>query len=288
MADEQIAENPAEETPATPSPEPQTPPAEPEADPPAEPVAETPEPAPEPTPEPTPTPPAAEGRPGWDKDRQKRDEERARREKERDEEVASLKRTVEELTKAKTPPAPPPPTPDELAAMADQIADLRNPLSDKFNEEEAAKLDATWRKATVERQRTIDQRLKQREDQDAAAAAHESYWRTWQSEHPDHDPAKAQALADEIYAKYSSAYRGDVLKGVATEEFKRRVDEAKKVKPAAPRPSAAPKTAPPASVSAPAGTRVIPKDTGARQQPAQLKDAADVLVAHMNALRNGG
>lgn len=294
MADEATpAEIPAE-TPATPSPEPQTPAAEQEAKQPpadtvAEPVAETPaEPAPELTPEPVPEP-APKPRPQWDAERQKRDEERARRERERDEEIERLKRTVDEL-RTKTPPAPPPPSDDELLAMADKIADLKDPTNDAFNEAEAAKLEATLRKEQIKQQSAIAREQKERREREAAEAREKNYWTKWQSDNPEHDVERAKTLAQNCY---DEAFRNGAKNlaeatPAANILFKMKMDEAKKVKTPAPRQPAAPKTAPPASVSAPAGTRVIPKDTGARQQSAQLSDANAVLVAAMRGLRDGG
>lgn len=291
MADEPVVETSAEETPATPStPEPQAPQSESET-PPVEPVAETPaetpaEPAAEAPPEPK---PAANQRPGWDPERQKRDEERARKEKERDDELARLKQTVEELKAAKSPPAPKPPTDDELATMADQIALLRDPANEKYDEVEAAKLEASLRKETLRRQVDLDKRLREREEQDAAAVAEARYWTKWQQDHPEHDAAEAKKAADAAFAKYADRYSGNALSNRVAEVLEDRMDDFKKAKPSpTPGKSAAQvKTAPPASVSAPAGTRVIPKDSGARQTPMQLRDSETVLTAYMRQARQG-
>ncbi len=174
--------------------------------------------------------------------------------------------------------------------MADKIAELKDPTNDSFNEAEAAKLEATLRKAEINQRSALAREQKERREREAADAAENAYWNKWQQDNPEHDVAKAKTLATQCYdeAFKNGAKNLAEATPAANILFKMKLDEAKKVKTPAARPPAAPRTAPPASVSAPAGTRVIPKDSGARQKPAQLSDANAVLVAAMRGLRDGG
>lgn len=228
--------------------------------------------------------------PGWDHDRQRRDEEAAEKRKELiRKEVAQQVAEVLALNGATTDQKQAIDDGADIQKLLDDAERLSDEAQKKAEEDpyESAKLSAAAAKAATQANRKMlalnTQQaavLKAREADEVRKATISAEWQEFQKRNPDIPVKDAQTLADECYLKAADGgYEGKNLRTRANEIFLEKLPTLKKSSThAKPVPQTTkPKTATSASVSKPAGTKVTPSGSGVRPSAQQMGDAAAVL-----------
>jgi hypothetical protein len=242
------------------------------------------------------------GKPAWDPERQKRDEEKARKQKEQLAELARQAAREELKTLGVSPTVQTSTTKDELEqaeaveAEARKIrADYRKALKEA-DTELAADLDAQYEEKVAEANklrsthaRKLEQRQVIREQQEQQKAAVDAEVDAFLADHPEYDTARFKQAVVECREKAAKAgYEGKALNLRYQELMQEKLSSLKRSKPA-PKPNQQPtkKTDAPASSSTPPGTRVTPSGAGVRPAPMQTGGAAKSLGAYFRSSLRG-
>jgi hypothetical protein len=210
----------------------------------------------------------------WDKDRQLIDQERANLRKERERLEADRAEIERAKSAAPTSPAPAP-EPSDIA-KAESLIEEADKLDDEdpFN---ASKKRGEAQKLIIKHQKAQDAA---RQFQEQQQAAHAAYWSDFEKKNPTIPVSEAQKIVDTIADRWRKAgLTGQALATVVNGQFEEAII-ARKKSPATPSTTQVKKpatTAAPARGNAPVG-KVVPSNSGARQQPVQQAEAKKRLL----------
>jgi hypothetical protein len=211
--------------------------------------------------------PTTQQKPAWDLERQRRDEARAQELKDLKAMVAAQAAAIEELKTTRASAS----TQQEARKT---LADLRQQAAKALKEADldgaSGALDEAFNALETELG-TIKSKLAARDAQDVQANESRQWWANWAKDNADVPLPKAQELAAGIEAKYAKlGATGELLSKLVTEAFNEQVKSLKKPTKTA---TSQTTTATTTRVSAPAGAKVIPVESGARPSPNQARDA---------------
>jgi hypothetical protein len=232
-------------------------------------------------------PATEEKRVQWDKDRQKRDEARAKREKEMLETLRALQEEIKTLKSPPATPAPETPAQDDIEDVIAQAEQATAKYKDTFDPADAAvaqELNAKANRLLLKRDREREQAIKAREERDTSTTEDQ---RRTAALHADWNKSgisvtEGEALIRQAFQRADArGLQGRERHAAAEMAYDLLLGDLKKSKkipaPASPKPT----TASSPNGKTPVGAQLTPRNSGVQPSPIQRGQAAKIIAADL-------